>query len=150
MQYHSLSDTTPALKRPSFRTPHTMDPRTWFRDLTGYFLYILFVATLGPLLFGFHLVMRYAAYLRCTELTMPGRTKCARGRYPMQEGLNYRGRRQPPTMHADESHPMGCCRVNIHAGRTVGCAGGRTSGWPIWTTQGNAAHDHLLRLGTGL
>ncbi|KAF2733921.1 hypothetical protein EJ04DRAFT_535135 [Polyplosphaeria fusca] len=32
-----------------------MDPRTWFRDLTAYFLYILFVATLGPLLFGFHL-----------------------------------------------------------------------------------------------
>jgi len=43
-------------KRPSFRTPHTMDPRTWLRDLTPYFLYILFVATLGPLLFGFHLV----------------------------------------------------------------------------------------------
>ncbi|KAF2122726.1 hypothetical protein BDV96DRAFT_618062 [Lophiotrema nucula] len=32
-----------------------MDPRTWFRDLTPYFLYILFIATLGPLLFGFHL-----------------------------------------------------------------------------------------------
>ncbi|KAF2262852.1 vacuolar protein sorting-associated protein 73 [Lojkania enalia] len=32
-----------------------MDPRTWFRDLTAYFLYIIFVATLGPLLFGFHL-----------------------------------------------------------------------------------------------
>jgi hypothetical protein len=43
-------------KRPSFRTPHTMDPRTWLRDLTPYFLYILFIATLGPLLFGFHLV----------------------------------------------------------------------------------------------
>lgn len=33
-----------------------MDPRTWFRGLTPYFIYILFVATLGPLLFGFHLV----------------------------------------------------------------------------------------------
>ncbi|KAF2470176.1 uncharacterized protein BDR25DRAFT_334648 [Lindgomyces ingoldianus] len=32
-----------------------MDLRTWFRDLTPYFLYLLFVATLGPLLFGFHL-----------------------------------------------------------------------------------------------
>ncbi|KAF2251049.1 hypothetical protein BU26DRAFT_530058 [Trematosphaeria pertusa] len=32
-----------------------MDPRTWFRHLTGYFLYVLLVATLGPLLFGFHL-----------------------------------------------------------------------------------------------
>ncbi|KAF3046935.1 hypothetical protein E8E12_008289 [Didymella heteroderae] len=32
-----------------------MDPRSWFGDLTGYFVYILFVATLGPLLFGFHL-----------------------------------------------------------------------------------------------
>lgn len=32
-----------------------MSPRAWFRDLTGYFVYILLVATLGPLLFGFHL-----------------------------------------------------------------------------------------------
>jgi hypothetical protein len=56
MQYHTFSEASPDLKRPSFRTPHTMDPRTWFRDLTAYFLYILFIATLGPLLFGFHLV----------------------------------------------------------------------------------------------
>lgn len=33
-----------------------MNPRSWFGDLTGYFVYILFTATLGPLLFGFHLV----------------------------------------------------------------------------------------------
>ena len=33
-----------------------MDPRSWFSSLTGYFVYILSVATLGPLLFGFHLV----------------------------------------------------------------------------------------------
>ena len=33
-----------------------MDPRAWFTDLTAYFVYVLFVATLGPLLFGFHLV----------------------------------------------------------------------------------------------
>ncbi|KAF1847755.1 uncharacterized protein K460DRAFT_374752 [Cucurbitaria berberidis CBS 394.84] len=32
-----------------------MDPRSWTRHLTGYFVYILLVATLGPLLFGFHL-----------------------------------------------------------------------------------------------
>ncbi|KAF2452943.1 general substrate transporter [Lineolata rhizophorae] len=32
-----------------------MDPRTWLKDLTGYFIFILFVATIGPLLFGFHL-----------------------------------------------------------------------------------------------
>ncbi|RMZ70440.1 MFS glucose transporter [Pyrenophora seminiperda CCB06] len=32
-----------------------MDPRSWFTSLTGYFVYILSVATLGPLLFGFHL-----------------------------------------------------------------------------------------------
>lgn len=54
--YGTLGEPASDLKRPSFRTPHTMDPRTWFRDLTPYFLYILFVATLGPLLFGFHLV----------------------------------------------------------------------------------------------
>ena len=33
-----------------------MNPRSWFSSLTGYFVYILSVATLGPLLFGFHLV----------------------------------------------------------------------------------------------
>ena len=54
-QYNTLEGPSD-LKRPSSRTPHTMDPRTWLRDLTPYFLYILFVATLGPLLFGFHLV----------------------------------------------------------------------------------------------
>lgn len=38
-----------------------MNPRSWFRHLTGYFVYILLVATLGPLLFGFHLVRRRTA-----------------------------------------------------------------------------------------
>ena len=33
-----------------------MNPRTWFQDITPYFVYLLLVATLGPLLFGFHLV----------------------------------------------------------------------------------------------
>ncbi|KAK3060924.1 hypothetical protein LTS18_007411, partial [Coniosporium uncinatum] len=32
-----------------------MDPRTWFRDLTPYFIYVLLISTIGPLLFGFHL-----------------------------------------------------------------------------------------------
>ncbi|KAF2838308.1 vacuolar protein sorting-associated protein 73 [Patellaria atrata CBS 101060] len=32
-----------------------MDPRTWFKDLTPYFLYLILVSTIGPLLFGFHL-----------------------------------------------------------------------------------------------
>ncbi|KAH7091920.1 hypothetical protein FB567DRAFT_434811 [Paraphoma chrysanthemicola] len=32
-----------------------MSPRSWTSGLTGYFVYILLVATLGPLLFGFHL-----------------------------------------------------------------------------------------------
>jgi hypothetical protein len=54
-------------KKPSFREPHTMDPRTWLRDLSPYFLYVLFIATLGPLLFGFHLV--------CLN-TLSGSNKC--------------------------------------------------------------------------
>lgn len=33
-----------------------MSSRSFFEGLTRYFVYILFVATLGPLLFGFHLV----------------------------------------------------------------------------------------------
>jgi len=32
-----------------------MDPRTWFKDLTPYFLYLVLIATIGPMLFGFHL-----------------------------------------------------------------------------------------------
>lgn len=39
----------------TYRQIHTMNPKTWFKDLTPYFLYILFIATLGPLLFGYHL-----------------------------------------------------------------------------------------------
>jgi len=41
--------------RPLWRQPHTMDPRTWFRDLTPLFLYLMFITTIGPLLFGYHL-----------------------------------------------------------------------------------------------
>lgn len=33
-----------------------MTSQSWTSGLTGYFAYILFIATLGPLLFGFHLV----------------------------------------------------------------------------------------------
>jgi len=29
---------------------------SWTRDLTWYFTYLLFISTIGPLLFGFHLV----------------------------------------------------------------------------------------------
>lgn len=42
--------------KPSFRNPATMNPRTWTKDLTWYFMFLLFSSTFGPLLFGFHLV----------------------------------------------------------------------------------------------
>jgi len=32
-----------------------MDPRTWLRDLTPFFMYLMFICTIGPLLFGYHL-----------------------------------------------------------------------------------------------
>jgi MFS family permease len=38
-----------------YRQMPTMDPRTWFKDLTPYFLYLVLVATIGPMLFGYHL-----------------------------------------------------------------------------------------------
>jgi len=44
--------------KPKHRRLHTMDPRTWFRDLTPYFIYVLIISTIGPLLFGFHLVCK--------------------------------------------------------------------------------------------
>ncbi|KAF2182088.1 hypothetical protein K469DRAFT_729174 [Zopfia rhizophila CBS 207.26] len=49
-----------------------MDLRTWFRSLTAYFLYLLFVATLGPLLFGFHLAELNAPedVIRCKKKTI--------------------------------------------------------------------------------
>lgn len=71
MQYNTLAQPPSDVKRPIFRTPHTMDPRTWFTDLTPYFLYVLFVATLGPLLFGFHLVTIPLAYVT-PQLTVSG------------------------------------------------------------------------------
>lgn len=48
-----------AERRPRQRQPQTMDPRTWFKDLTPYFIYLLLVSTIGPLLFGYHLVCIY-------------------------------------------------------------------------------------------
>lgn len=39
----------------SLRQLATMDPRSWFKDLTPYFIYLLLVSTIGPLLFGYHL-----------------------------------------------------------------------------------------------
>ena len=47
-----------------------MDPRSWFSSLTGYFVYILSVATLGPLLFGFHLVRLPDAVPSCNIANM--------------------------------------------------------------------------------
>ena len=46
-------DSAPSTASP---TSATMDRPSWFRNLSGYFVYTLLVATLGPLLFGFHLV----------------------------------------------------------------------------------------------
>lgn len=49
-----------------------MDPRTWFADLTVYFLYLLSVATIGPLLFGFHLAELNAPedVIRCKKTSI--------------------------------------------------------------------------------
>jgi hypothetical protein len=59
--YGTLADSV-ELKKPSYRQPHTMDPRTWLRDLSPYFLYVLLTSTVGPLLFGYHLVSCYIHY----------------------------------------------------------------------------------------
>lgn len=40
--------------------------KSWSQQLTPYFIYLLFVATLGPLLFGYHLV--------CPSLMIPSIT----------------------------------------------------------------------------
>ncbi|GAB7347502.1 hypothetical protein MBLNU459_g4406t1 [Dothideomycetes sp. NU459] len=52
--YLTFSSAPQGLRR-AYRQPATMDPRSWFKDLTAYFLYLLLVSTVGPLLFGFHL-----------------------------------------------------------------------------------------------
>jgi hypothetical protein len=74
--YHlSLGPKPPQQAPPHPPTEHhtMMDPRTWFRDLTPYFIYVLFVATLGPLLFGFHLVHALCAQLRAANVADHGR-----------------------------------------------------------------------------
>lgn len=50
----------------SHREPAGMDPRSWVKDLTPYFMYLLLVATIGPLLFGFHLVIALDVVICCT------------------------------------------------------------------------------------
>jgi hypothetical protein len=55
--YDTFSNANPVEeKKPSYRDKHTMNPRTWAKDLTPYFLYVLLISTIGPLLFGYHLV----------------------------------------------------------------------------------------------
>jgi hypothetical protein len=53
--YGTVQDADEEPKR-TCRQPVTMDPRTWTKDLTGYFMFLLIASTIGPLLFGFHLV----------------------------------------------------------------------------------------------
>src|SRR5690242_8782064 len=67
--------------------PYAMDPRSWFGDLTGYFVYMLFVATLGPLLFGFHLVccppsMQHSTANRASLSSTPPKMSSAARRSP--------------------------------------------------------------------
>jgi hypothetical protein len=69
-----------------------MNPRSWFDGLTGYFVYILFIATLGPLLFGFHLVTDMLLLVTKTLLTSLGRAQCPRRCHPLQEEI-YQDRR---------------------------------------------------------
>jgi MFS family permease len=58
-KYGTLKADTDTLLISSTEQPNrqqpTMDPRTWFKDLTPYFLYLVLIATIGPMLFGFHL-----------------------------------------------------------------------------------------------
>lgn len=56
MPFYGTSNIADIEYKPSFREPATMDPRTWVKDLTFYFVFLLITATIGPLLFGFHLV----------------------------------------------------------------------------------------------
>ena len=44
------------LENPRFTMGLISKLRAWSHELTPYFIYLLFVATLGPLLFGYHLV----------------------------------------------------------------------------------------------
>lgn len=40
-----------------------MDVRAALKNVTAYFLFLLFTATIGPLLFGYHLVMNSRSQL---------------------------------------------------------------------------------------
>lgn len=43
--------------------------RAWSHDLTGYFVYLVIIGTLGPFLFGYHLVGQNTIY-QVTVLTV--------------------------------------------------------------------------------
>lgn len=59
MEQQHIASTSESLEpKPTPCEPRTMDPRSWFRDLTWYFVYLLSISTMGPLLFGYHLVSR--------------------------------------------------------------------------------------------
>lgn len=146
----SLVEPTPTHRKVS---AVAMDPRAWFGDLTGYFVYILFIATLGPLLFGFHLVRCYpllGSWFVCTLLTTPVRTQRARGCHPLQEEVHHLDRRQrgcdiePATMHRDDANPVGRCGLHVHTWRTHRCPVGSASCRQIRPPQGHADDDAVL------
>lgn len=66
LYYHTTTPQTRSLSRHFNSRQAAMDPQSLFGDLTVYFIYILFVATLGPLLFGFHLVCSVFHFTRHT------------------------------------------------------------------------------------
>lgn len=51
-----LDSSTTQHPAPTHNTAQSMASKSLFGSLTGYFVYVLLTATLGPLLFGFHLV----------------------------------------------------------------------------------------------
>jgi hypothetical protein len=62
--------------------------KSWSQELTPYFVYLLLTATLGPLLFGYHLVRQHSPAAEAPMLSsvwnalelanaLPGRAKCS-------------------------------------------------------------------------
>ena len=91
-------------KKPYYREKATMDPRSWLKDLTWYFMYLMVVSTLGPLQFGYHLVRRFASPSFATVAWL---TRCALRRpnstlLKMSSPVNARA--SPPRSPTPPSH----------------------------------------------
>lgn len=113
--------------------------------VTPYLVYLVFITTLGPLQFGYHLVrqMRHSP----TDIVnkSPGRTQCPSIRNNMRTPKHSLLRRKSlAAMHSHEPDAIRPRILHLHTRWSPGRAAGRPHSDQIWTTIRPTCNNHLF------